>query len=110
VKESLGRHGIGKSLFDQVVRHAKENNCRLIIWKVLDWNDPAISFYKKAIRIEEENELAWYSLADCYAQTNKYQECIEAYERVIDEDPLNKNVWIDYGRFVISNYAFKRVE
>jgi GNAT superfamily N-acetyltransferase len=39
--------GIGKLLFDRLVEEAREKNFNRIIWQVLDWNEPAINFYKK---------------------------------------------------------------
>ena len=39
--------GIGKALFERVINKAKEENCQRMSWQVLDWNEPAIKFYKK---------------------------------------------------------------
>jgi L-amino acid N-acyltransferase YncA len=39
--------GIGKLLFDRLIEEAREKKFNRIIWQVLDWNDPAINFYKK---------------------------------------------------------------
>ncbi|HEY4936864.1 MAG TPA: GNAT family N-acetyltransferase, partial [Puia sp.] len=39
--------GIGKMLFDSTVEVAKELGISGIMWQVLDWNKPAIDFYKK---------------------------------------------------------------
>ncbi|MDN5212629.1 GNAT family N-acetyltransferase [Fulvivirgaceae bacterium BMA12] len=47
VKESYRGSGIGKKLFDVTVAVALETNCQLLNWQVLDWNEPAINFYKK---------------------------------------------------------------
>jgi len=41
------RKGIGKLLFDRFVREARDNNYEMCMWQVLDWNQPAISFYNK---------------------------------------------------------------
>jgi N-acetylglutamate synthase-like GNAT family acetyltransferase len=41
-----GRH-IGKQLFERLIVEAKERNLKGIVWQVLDWNKPAIEFYKK---------------------------------------------------------------
>ncbi len=45
-KEMRGRQ-IGKQLFDQLIVESKEKNLKGIVWQVLDWNEPAIEFYKK---------------------------------------------------------------
>ncbi len=41
------RDGIGSQLFDQVVDIAKARNVRRMDWQVLEWNEPALSFYSK---------------------------------------------------------------
>ena len=47
VTEKLRGQGIGKRLFDQLLAEAKEKNFNGIVWQVLEWNEPAINFYKK---------------------------------------------------------------
>ncbi len=47
VTESQRGKGIGKLLFDKVVQDSKDMNVRRMEWQVLDWNTPAIEFYKK---------------------------------------------------------------
>lgn len=38
--------GAGKALFEAVIEYAKEKNSGRMEWQVLDWNKPAIDFYK----------------------------------------------------------------
>lgn len=38
--------GIGKELLRQVAAIAIENGCQRLQWEVLDWNTPAIDFYR----------------------------------------------------------------
>jgi GNAT superfamily N-acetyltransferase len=40
-------HGIGKLLMDRTMQHALDEGCSGMLWQVLDWNEPAINFYKK---------------------------------------------------------------
>lgn len=47
VTNEMRGHGIGKMLFDRLVEEAKEKKLNRIIWQVLEWNEPAINFYKK---------------------------------------------------------------
>ena len=47
VTESMRRMGIGKLLFDSVMKDAKAIGAKQLHWQVLDWNSPAIEFYKK---------------------------------------------------------------
>ena len=47
VTEAFRRHGIGKKLFDEVVKVAKEMKAQRMEWQVLEWNEPAIRFYEK---------------------------------------------------------------
>ena len=47
VTEKMRGAGIGKLLFDKIVEVAKNEKVRRLEWQVLDWNEPAIKFYKK---------------------------------------------------------------
>ena len=47
VTESARRKAIGKLLMDRLIEEAKERKINAIVWQVLDWNEPAINFYKK---------------------------------------------------------------
>jgi GNAT superfamily N-acetyltransferase len=47
VTESARGKGVGKLLFDRLIDESKEKGFRRIVWQVLEWNDPAINFYKK---------------------------------------------------------------
>jgi GNAT superfamily N-acetyltransferase len=48
--------GIGKLLFDRTMQHALDENCSGMMWQVLDWNEPAINFYKKYYQAKLDNE------------------------------------------------------
>ncbi|MBI1288245.1 MAG: GNAT family N-acetyltransferase [Flavobacteriales bacterium] len=47
VTENQRGKGIGHELFEAVVGVAKERNSARMEWQVLDWNEPAINFYRK---------------------------------------------------------------
>ena len=47
VTEAERGNGFGKLLFDATISQAKESKCTGMMWQVLDWNKPAIEFYKK---------------------------------------------------------------
>ena len=47
ITESQRGKGIGKILFEAVIKVAKESNAKGLWWQVLDWNEPAINFYNK---------------------------------------------------------------
>ncbi|HEY9116505.1 MAG TPA: GNAT family N-acetyltransferase [Roseivirga sp.] len=47
VKESQRGKGYGQQLLDAIIHEAKRTNSKQVRWQVLDWNEPAISFYKK---------------------------------------------------------------
>lgn len=46
VTEAWRRRGVGRQLMDKLVAVAKEKGFTGITWQVLDWNEPAIDFYK----------------------------------------------------------------
>ena len=47
VKPEYRKAGLGKELFDQVVAEAVKQNVGRMEWTVLEWNEPALNFYKK---------------------------------------------------------------
>jgi GNAT superfamily N-acetyltransferase len=47
VTESMRCKGIGSMLFDKLIEEGKEKNFHGMVWQVLEWNEPAIAFYKK---------------------------------------------------------------
>jgi GNAT superfamily N-acetyltransferase len=47
VTEAMRGKKIGRLLFDRLIEEAKEKKFNRIIWQVLEWNEPAINFYKK---------------------------------------------------------------
>lgn len=55
VRPSLRGTGIGKALLIHLIKLAKEQDCGRVEWAVLDWNEPAINFYKSlsAIPMDE---------------------------------------------------------
>lgn len=48
VTEKYRRAGIGKKLFDAVALQAEKLGAKRFAWQVLEWNEPAIQFYRKA--------------------------------------------------------------
>jgi GNAT superfamily N-acetyltransferase len=46
VTENERGKGYGKLLFNEVIKIAKDEKVRRMEWQVLDWNKPAITFYK----------------------------------------------------------------
>ena len=47
VTEKSRGKGLGKLLMDRLIEEAKEKKLNAIVWQVLEWNEPAINFYKK---------------------------------------------------------------
>jgi GNAT superfamily N-acetyltransferase len=56
VTENMRGKGIGKLLFDQLIVEARELGFSGMVWQVLDWNEPALNFYKK---YEASVEAGW---------------------------------------------------
>lgn len=58
VKEEFRNQGIGSLLFEATINVCKTESLNGMIWQVLDWNTPAINFYKKyGARISTD----WYN-------------------------------------------------
>src|SRR5262249_43611614 len=47
VKPHARGRGIGLALLKRIAAIARERGCGRVEWDVLDWNEPAITFYKK---------------------------------------------------------------
>jgi GNAT superfamily N-acetyltransferase len=47
VTEAMRGQKLGKLLFDRLIEEAREKKWNRVIWQVLEWNEPAINFYKK---------------------------------------------------------------
>ncbi|MBB6003108.1 GNAT family N-acetyltransferase [Arcicella rosea] len=47
VSEKMRGKGLGEKLLEATIQQAKDDACTGVMWQVLDWNEPAINFYKK---------------------------------------------------------------
>ncbi len=59
VREAHRRSGVGQLLYDALVKESQTQGARLLKWQVLDWNEPAIHFYKKNNAIIEKE---WWNV------------------------------------------------
>lgn len=59
VTESYRGKEIGKLLLDEVIAVARKENFSGLSWQVLDWNQPAIDFYKK---YDVQMEAGWLNV------------------------------------------------
>jgi GNAT superfamily N-acetyltransferase len=62
VLEKFRGKAIGKGLLAELARIARRENCYGLRWEVLDWNQPAIDFYKKlgaVFRDEWKSVVLW---------------------------------------------------
>jgi GNAT superfamily N-acetyltransferase len=46
VRPQFRRRGIGKALFNRLAQVAVARGCGRLEWAVLDWNEPALRFYR----------------------------------------------------------------
>jgi GNAT superfamily N-acetyltransferase len=46
VEQCWRRHGVGRALLYEVARIAESRGCPRLEWSVLNWNEPAIEFYR----------------------------------------------------------------
>lgn len=55
ITEKYRRLGIGKKLVNALFQFAKKEKVNQVRWHVLDWNTPAINFYKKlGLKLEDD--------------------------------------------------------
>lgn len=71
VTDSHRGKGIGKQLFDTIVLEAHEKGFNGMTWQVLDWNEPALNFYKK---YEAGMEAGWLNGSLSKQQLARYYE------------------------------------
>jgi GNAT superfamily N-acetyltransferase len=60
VTEKMRRTGLGKLLFERLIKEAQRKKFNGIQWQVLEWNEPAINFYKKYNAVFDPE---WYNCA-----------------------------------------------
>lgn len=60
VTESYRGKGVGAQLFDVVKNDAQQKGFTGMIWQVLEWNEPAINFYKK---LEAKFDAEWVNVS-----------------------------------------------
>ncbi len=68
ITENMRGKGYGKLLFDRIVQETKELGFSGMVWQVLDWNQPAIDFYKK---YEAGIEAGWLNASLSKQQVQK---------------------------------------
>jgi len=61
LEDHRGR-GIGKMLITHLAKVAVERNCSRFEWAVLDWNEPAIQFYR-SLGAEPQNDWTVYRVS-----------------------------------------------
>jgi len=69
VTEGYRGKGVGKLLFERIIQETKELGYSGMVWQVLDWNEPAIGFYKK---YEANIEEGWLNASLSKEQVSKY--------------------------------------
>lgn len=76
VREAYRGRGIGRALLAAVARAAVDRGCGRLEWAVLDWNAPAIGFYR-SLGARPLDEWTVYRLDD------------QALEQLADQSPSN---------------------
>lgn len=56
IREAWRRKGVGQLLFAAVMDLARQRGARLLKWQVLDWNEPALAFYRQ---LQARIETTW---------------------------------------------------
>lgn len=71
VTEKERGSGLGKLLFDRTMEKCLEDGCTGMMWQVLDWNEPAINFYKKY------NAKLEYEWVNCQLESSQIKELLK---------------------------------
>lgn len=56
VTKKFRRKGVGRVLFDFLMKEAKMEEAQQVRFHVLDWNEPALNFYKKYFKLSIEKK------------------------------------------------------
>ena len=70
VTEEMRGKGIGKLIFDTLIEEAVSKGYNGMTWQVLDWNEPAINFYKK---YNAHIESGWLNAAMSKEQVHQFK-------------------------------------
>jgi GNAT superfamily N-acetyltransferase len=73
VTKSERGKGIGNKLFDSTMRKSIDENCTGMMWQVLDWNKPAIDFYK---RFDTRFDNEWIN---CHLEVSQIKSYLEKH-------------------------------
>ena len=65
ITDKMRGQGIGKLLLDRLKEECKEKKFSGMLWQVLDWNEPAINFYKKYGSVNFDGEWVNCSVEMC---------------------------------------------
>ena len=68
ITEKMRGRGLGKRILDRLIEEALEKG--FINWQVLDWNEPAINFYKK---YQASFDAEWLNVTLSETQINNYK-------------------------------------
>ena len=68
VTEAARRGGYGRQLFEAVLDEARATGAKLLKWQVLDWNEPAIGFYKSFGAVAKDEWTTYRLTGDALAE------------------------------------------
>lgn len=81
VTEAARGTGLGRKLFDAVVAEARRTGANRLKWQVLEWNEPAIGFYRK---IGANLDPEWHN-GNLTAEQLQTYACDPAVEAVVNQ-------------------------
>lgn len=70
VSEKYRRQKVGSMLFEALIKISKNLKVKRMEWQVLNWNEPAINFYKKYNAIFDNG---WVNVKLVYPQIQKFK-------------------------------------
>jgi GNAT superfamily N-acetyltransferase len=68
ITENMRGKGLGTMILNRLIEEAKEKKLKGMTWQVLDWNEPAINFYKK---YKAEFDSGWINVSLLEDQVDK---------------------------------------
>ncbi len=103
------------SLFKQAISLADENFIDIVLSISQEYIDifeykTAIEFLLEGEKIESKNIEILNDIAFCYERTNDLSLSLEYYNRYLDLDPFNDNVWFNVGTIYARDGVIDRAE
>jgi len=98
----MGNHELAKDYINYAISLSPEETDEMLSTAALDYIDIgeyniALDYLTELHRVSPDNISAYNDMAFCLERTKRYEESIQFYEKYLDKEPFNDNVWFNVG-------------